>query len=278
MSDTSKKAALFLSLWAILLFLFFSYPKSKPVGYILPIFPPLALLVAHSLYQWTQKQESGVWPKYSMVIFSLLIGITFTLIGTLPLNILTPYSEIRPWILTIGLSGLIFPICALFCKRRINTLKYLFALPIAFSVSLPAIVGHLDTRSLQPIVKQIKPYITPDTLVVNYDKYFYDLPLIFHLKKPIIVVAQWQNEERILASDSWRRELYLGLEGTPQAKKWLITPNEFDSLLRQTKHPVIVFAREQVKHYLTHHEHLQLITQYHGTVILRNRTHLQPSP
>lgn len=272
-SDSSWGATLFLSLWAILLFIFFSYPQSKPVGYILPVFPPLSLLVAHSLYQWTKKKEAGLWPKYSMIILSLFIGLLFTLAGTLPLEIMAPYASIRGWILAVGLSGLIFPFWAIFCKQPLNTLKCLFALPVVLSASLPAIVGHLDTRSLQPVITKIQPYITPDTLIINYDKYFYDLPLIFHLKKPITVVANWKDKTHILASDSWRRELFLGMQSTPQAKQWLITPHQFDQLLKTTGQPVIVFAREQSKNMLVNHSHLHVIMQYHGTLILSNNTY-----
>lgn len=43
------RAGLFLLIWAFLIFLFFSKSSSKLIPYILPIFPPLAILVAHRL-------------------------------------------------------------------------------------------------------------------------------------------------------------------------------------------------------------------------------------
>ena len=42
-------AGLFLLIWTFLIFLFFSKSSSKLIPYILPIFPPLAILVAHRL-------------------------------------------------------------------------------------------------------------------------------------------------------------------------------------------------------------------------------------
>ena len=43
------QTALFLFLWAVLIFTFFSFSKSKLIPYILPIFPPLAILTARYL-------------------------------------------------------------------------------------------------------------------------------------------------------------------------------------------------------------------------------------
>ena len=46
----------FFFLWAVLIFLFFSFSKSKLIPYILPIFPPLAILTARYLVSATQNR------------------------------------------------------------------------------------------------------------------------------------------------------------------------------------------------------------------------------
>ena len=64
---------LFLLLWLFLIFLFFSIPHSKTIGYILPIFPALALLVGNylSLY-WDQLKTKGVYRGVITYIVLLL--------------------------------------------------------------------------------------------------------------------------------------------------------------------------------------------------------------
>lgn len=75
---------LFLFLWPVVIILFFSLSSSKLIPYILPIFPPLALLVAHRL--------SGLWhlrkPDYrtAQLLLAgvlLLLGIALAVIPLL---------------------------------------------------------------------------------------------------------------------------------------------------------------------------------------------------
>lgn len=52
----------FLNIWAIFIFLFFSISKTKLVSYILPMFPPLAMIVGWYIDQlWTNRQQRRVY-------------------------------------------------------------------------------------------------------------------------------------------------------------------------------------------------------------------------
>lgn len=50
-STKQDQATWFFFLWAVIVFLFFSFSKSKLIPYILPVFPALSLLIAHYLVQ-----------------------------------------------------------------------------------------------------------------------------------------------------------------------------------------------------------------------------------
>lgn len=65
---------IFMLLWILLIFIFFSIPKSKIVGYIMPVFPPLAMLIAYYLdTQWSNLPKARA--KKSRIIFiSLLVA------------------------------------------------------------------------------------------------------------------------------------------------------------------------------------------------------------
>ncbi|HSQ78832.1 MAG TPA: phospholipid carrier-dependent glycosyltransferase, partial [Nitrospirota bacterium] len=66
--------ALFLILWAGLVFLFFSASDSKLVPYILPVFPPLALLIGRYLSDaWDSRDFPGVRAGYVILLASQVI-------------------------------------------------------------------------------------------------------------------------------------------------------------------------------------------------------------
>jgi len=66
---------LFLFLWIIIIFLFFSIPKSKLIGYIFPVFPPLAILTAQFINTiWDKKYiKNLVKISFTLTVFFLLI-------------------------------------------------------------------------------------------------------------------------------------------------------------------------------------------------------------
>ncbi|MDR3579468.1 MAG: glycosyltransferase family 39 protein [Oryzomonas sp.] len=68
-------AGLYLLVWTVLIFLFFSKSNSKLVPYILPIFPPLAILIANRI--------EGVLDGHGreLKLASILLGITLTILG-----------------------------------------------------------------------------------------------------------------------------------------------------------------------------------------------------
>lgn len=70
-----SQAGLYLLIWTVLIFLFFSKSNSKLIPYILPIFPPLAILIASRI--------DGVLNGHGreLKLASVLLGLTLTLLG-----------------------------------------------------------------------------------------------------------------------------------------------------------------------------------------------------
>lgn len=76
---TSRPVLVFLQIWAAFIFTFFSLSSTKLVTYILPMYPPLALIVGWYIGRWYEEREncqSGyVWPlSLSILIVSMLGG------------------------------------------------------------------------------------------------------------------------------------------------------------------------------------------------------------
>ncbi|CUH93948.1 hypothetical protein P22_0010 [Propionispora sp. 2/2-37] len=69
-----RNACIFLALWASAVFLFFSLSQTKLISYILPMFPPLALLVGYYLDKvWEQKRYGAL--KGTAILFGAAVAI-----------------------------------------------------------------------------------------------------------------------------------------------------------------------------------------------------------
>lgn len=72
-----NKEQIFLILWIVLIYCFFQFSESQLPPYLLPIFPPLAILTAHYLISNWQKKYIGVSFKKGVIA---IIAITFVLL------------------------------------------------------------------------------------------------------------------------------------------------------------------------------------------------------
>jgi 4-amino-4-deoxy-L-arabinose transferase-like glycosyltransferase len=69
----------FLLVWAAVVFVFFSFSRNKLPGYILPLFPPLALLMGGFLHQFHEARTVSKWIRLWLLAASLfwLLSILF---------------------------------------------------------------------------------------------------------------------------------------------------------------------------------------------------------
>jgi len=71
---------MFLLIWVVLIFLFFSKSNSKLIPYLLPIFPPLAILIAHRVNCVLEGRSNGIKPAL------VVLGGVLTLLGATALG------------------------------------------------------------------------------------------------------------------------------------------------------------------------------------------------
>ena len=71
LSKQKHDTELFLLLWPLLIFIFFTIPQSKTIGYMIPLIPPLVLLIARYL-----DKIAGAQNKVSKIFCYLLVIIT----------------------------------------------------------------------------------------------------------------------------------------------------------------------------------------------------------
>ncbi len=189
------KETLFLTLWAVLVFVFFSFSDSKLVPYILPVFPPLALLVGRYLAQaWSDDKLRGLRTGYWLVL-GLSIALAAILGGVPRLG--QSYAKVAEYDAILGhylyagaavaaIGGIV---TFLLGRRRFRpafiglTLTSVVFLQV-LSHGLPLMDGRNSSKEL---ALKLKPLLGPETEVMSYHRYFQDLPV--YLERRVTVVG-----------------------------------------------------------------------------------------
>lgn len=229
---------LFLVLWTIIIFAFFSTPHSKIITYILPIFPALALIVGNYLSDhWETYSEKKLFrEKIIFLVSSILMSIILLAIAYFPIIDIAATS--KPYLITIATIFIISALCSFLLFRK-STLKAFFIICALSSMSslgvLVLAAPQLNQTSAKSLVIRLKMIIRPQDEVASYFKYYQDVPL--YLERKISVVANWENPN-ISSKDNWIRELWN--ERTPSTKNWLIEEKTFWQRFK-SKNRVFVF-------------------------------------
>ncbi len=218
------KEVIFLLLWAALVFLFFSASRFKVIPYILPMFPPLAMLIARyfgAIWDTNQRRDvqSGYWILAATVLLMMVTGFAApqhylerysnwpnldvpsneaTIVSTAvkqykDLRRLTPYIYAQAGILFVGIM-----VALVLAQRRFGwgflSLVVTWAL---FLVVLNSSLPLLDQRrSIKSLASVLRTQLHPADEVATYHAYYQDLPV--YLQRYITVVG-WKEEGELYA-------------------------------------------------------------------------------
>ena len=241
---------LFLLIWTLVILLFFSFPSSKIIGYILPIFPPLALLIGSYLDSvWDKKWRSGIlafivlsfFMGFSIIILIFLSGQhivsnNYSIQVTLPRLQMAKYYFFTIALVFIFLASISF----LMLKKKailyplINIFIASICLLFIFLLAIPKI----NLLSTKPLAVKLLTYLKPDQSVIVYHQYYQDLP--FYLQRNILVADQW-DAINIPKTDNWRRELWEGSH-YKNSQSWLITDKDLEKYLTPDHPRIFLFT------------------------------------
>jgi 4-amino-4-deoxy-L-arabinose transferase-like glycosyltransferase len=198
---------LFVLLWLVVPFVFFSLSQSKRPQYILPLMPAIALLVAKI---WAEART-----RAAAVIVVLFGGVL------LAAPLLFHRTKMKPEIagvadetaLALGLAFLLGGLLAVFAKRRELVLLGL-TIPI---IALPALSDPLmralgERRSAKSFVEELQPHLDATTEVIGVEAFTGSMA--FYLRRPITIVSEDGSE---LTSNYILRRYnqYAGTPGAP---------------------------------------------------------------
>jgi len=252
----------FLILWAGLLFIFFSISNSKLIPYIVPIFTPLAILLADFFNKKFAAKQAHTFKKgaIALLVFTLLIAIALIIAPRF-----TTFSDLvtvkrfiacLAAILVIGASVA----SAFLFKQRITHAFIILNISMAiFLVTLNASLPYLDDRSIRPLALELNKTLQPDDEVISYGTYFQDLPPYIHRTVSIV---------------GWKNELRFGMH-QEDTSGWMIDRNEFLKRWNSKRRIYVMTSKKHLRRLLKKHPDFKfrLIKQNSSNLLLVNQEH-----
>lgn len=221
--------------WLVLPFLFFSFSNGKLLTYILPCFPPFAVLMAFGLLHVLKKELRNKFFKIGVGVSPMFFGlilVAFLYVQIFGFNGLRPYSE--TWKAVMAVNALVF--FALFCfwslrSRSVQTKLILFGMaPLLLFFLAHYIIPDqtIEVKAPGPLLEQHTQDIEPDTVIISDEDSL--RAVCWYLRR---------NDVYLLGGAG---ELDYGL-GYEDARGRLLDSNSAANLIRENPGKAILIAR-----------------------------------
>ncbi|NVD72795.1 glycosyltransferase family 39 protein [Duganella sp. BJB1802] len=194
--NTVFQPKLMLLIWAVFIFFFFSYSSSKLPGYILPIFPALALLIGVYLENASRRSR--------MIAAGLLVLIGVAGIAAVPqmVTMAVRHREetalleaYQPWVLMAGIvaaaGGALALLHARHLRRDLTVLTMAVAGFAATQLILAGFEPYGKMRSGKAVALKMLPELKPDTKI--YSITTYEQSMTFYLRRTVVLVDYWDE-------------------------------------------------------------------------------------
>ena len=210
-----QRDALFLILWAALIFIFFSASSSKLIPYILPVFPPLAILIGRYLAAaWDRDDMPGIRSGYAMLLViavALAAAIMAVISHIIPLET-QQFGTYLDALVLILISGTVLTwVMGQRSQRFPLAFSSLIVSTVLFLMVLNAGSVFADRNSVKGLAMVLKPRLQTGDEVVSYHGYYQDLPVYL---------------ERCVTVAGWTGELKFG-NGIEDVSRWMIKEETF---------------------------------------------------
>jgi 4-amino-4-deoxy-L-arabinose transferase-like glycosyltransferase len=241
----------FLLLWIFVPLLFFSLSDSKMPQYLLPIFPPLAILLAERLLEMIETR--GIASSWQLglpllmtlgVIFYLVVGTVWP--DALPHQIREGVEALTGIIWFAAVVAAAVALIALFGRRRGQWRRpgFLFscygsASLICMMLTLPLAAHVAQFKSAKPVVEHLAQYLSPGDRLVHYDGYLTGMLFYLRAQQPTWIV--WSGTKPIVMDNKYvASENPAPVEGYGQV---LFTYNEFANAARASDRPLKIIVK-----------------------------------
>ncbi len=238
----------FLLVWIAFVFVFFSISQSKLIPYILPLFPPIALLLGNLINEWLTKGSPSKWPLKHICWLSFLCALAGCLAYRFFPELTTNKAALVPYINVLSLCFLTISACSLpfglsgnyltkwknsclFPLLKNNLGIRLFGVSLAslsiLFVLIPA-SPYIQRPSLNTLVQTALSLRRPGEQLASYMAYFQDLPV-------------YANEIVTVVDTKGELEFGTTIEDT---RFWMMSREDFKKRLETNKTPIWIFVRD----------------------------------
>lgn len=204
---TAFRPRLMLLVWVGFITLFFTKSNSKLPGYILPVFPGVALLVAHYLDAGTRRGRMLTAGVTALLGVGLLATVPFMQKFAKHAGEDVLYAAYQPWVLAAGLVLLIGGCLALLYARQMLRDLFVVVLAVAgFAGTELMLVGFEpigQVRAGVNLLPALKAAGAANPAVKVYSVGIYEQSLTFYLGRPVTLV-------------DYRDEFDFGLQQQPE--------------------------------------------------------------
>ncbi len=244
-SDIKKKTK-FLLVWAAVIFVFFSLPKSKLPYYLLPLSMPAAILFAlffdalksGRIQAGALEFKMGDWGWKAAAILCTLL---FFIINPVLHFIHDPeIASLRPVMLTGTALIMMGALLAytFYARGRVQA-AFMSLAGVVYLTLFFAILGMkiiTPFQSTYPLAKGLKPLLKPDDRVAVFSSPDHFSDFIFHLERRVIVVGS----DRGTLTDESQED-----ENQKNMKDWFLSSAEMARLFNEGKERFYVVVDEE---------------------------------
>lgn len=189
-----SKSTIFLLIWAVTIYTFYTFSNSQLIPYILPVLPPIAILLGNyfSVY-WKSNQHRPITIGFNVLLFlNIVLGIG-AIIAIFTLNF--EEQTITKQNLYVAATGVIMgAITSVICYRRRGLSLGFIALFSATAVLwlyISPMITTINKHSIKPLIMTLQQKLKPEDEVICYGEYYQDLP--FYLQR-LVTIANYDGE------------------------------------------------------------------------------------
>lgn len=190
----------FLITWAVVVFLFFSKSQSKLVPYILPVFPPLAVLIGAQLGRmWQSAGAARLREGFgAFCVVSALLGVGL-LVAVLKPGIIREAAQaqaLRPYGIVLGVALLAGTAAVVWLTRRRGARAALAGLGVTVGVLYAGLAFaqvHIARASTRELAGIVAAQAAPADRVLHYRDFFHDFT--FYAQREVGVVGYYGELE-----------------------------------------------------------------------------------
>jgi 4-amino-4-deoxy-L-arabinose transferase-like glycosyltransferase len=181
---------LMLLVWVAFIVLFFTKSNSKLPGYILPVFPAVALLIADYLDVGARRSRMLTSAITALIGVALLATVPFMKGFAKHPGEDVLFAAYQPWVLAAGfvtaLGGLLALLYARQMKRDLMVIVLALATFAGTELMLSGFEPIAQARAGTNLLPAVARELTPDTTV--YSVGIYEQSLTFYLRRPVVLV------------------------------------------------------------------------------------------